>query len=133
MCCENVGTRDAGVIKVQIAPSPLQEDLPPQTVALDGNKGVLWSDSHVAGVRIPLTVLEAKLAWFLLFNAGIIHSYQDIMEHVWEYPRNAMSQVVYTGLSRLSKKSAEAGLERWWRARHGFGYWVDGVLLQHDR
>lgn len=127
-----MGTNSAGNLRVEINPYPQAGAQDSPIVVLDGNRGELWSEASEIQGKALLTMLESRLAWFLLFNVGIIHSYQDIMEHVWEYPRGTPSQVVYTGLSRLAKKSADVGLERWWRARHGFGYWVDGVLLSHD-
>lgn len=135
MCCEKVGTRDAGTMRVHIdSVAGQKKPVSPIVLGIDGSQGLLWGAEGIvpswdAGNAVSLTLLEARLAWFLLFHAGKVHSYSDLLEHVWEYPRGTHSQAVYTGLSRLSRKSRDAGLKRWWKVRHGFGYWVDGRVL----
>lgn len=145
MCCGEVGSLSAGVVRVQLEPG--QVELAPESssgmiggvvIGVDGNRGELFwgfadESSDAAGWvvsgAVQLTLTETRLAWALLCNAGVLVSRESLLDHVWVDSQVDTVQAVYTCVNRLQQKSLAAGLLRWWQVKRDFGYWVEGKVL----
>lgn len=118
MCCEKVGSVEAGELRVQ-----LRE--PGTAVVLDGNMGVL----RVGDTGLMLTPIETKVLWVMMCNAGSAVSPHELLDHVWTHGHWGSVQTMYSSLSRTANKIIENEMAILWEVRRGFGYLMDGFQL----
>ena len=76
------------------------------------------------GRRIDLTAREFLLLEYLLRNAGRVVSKTMIMEHVWDYNFDPMTNVVEARICKLREKVDKDGAAKLIHTLRGFGYVV---------
>ena len=74
------------------------------------------------GVRIELQPLEFSLLEYLMRNAGRVVSKTMIMEHVWDYHFDPMTNVVEARISRLRNKIDKPFRHKMIQTVRGVGY-----------
>jgi two-component system OmpR family response regulator len=84
---------------------------------LDEERFQVWR----AGSELRLSPTEFRLLRYLLLNAELVLSKQQILDHVWQYDFNGDDNVVETYISYLRRK-VDAGAEPLIRTVRGFGY-----------
>jgi len=76
------------------------------------------------GRRLDLTPREFQLLAYLLRNAGRVVSKTMIMEHVWDYNFDPMTNVVEARICKLREKVDRDGAVKLIHTLRGFGYVV---------
>jgi two-component system OmpR family response regulator len=80
------------------------------------------------GRRIDLTPREFALLEYLLRNAGRVVSRTMIMEHVWDYNFDPMTNVVEARMCKLREKIDDGSEKKLIQTIRGFGYVIrDGA------
>jgi two-component system, OmpR family, phosphate regulon response regulator PhoB len=64
---------------------------------------------RVAGEEVTLALLEFRLLAYLLEAGGRVRTREELLSHVWRYPRDSASRTVDTHVKRLRAKLGEAG------------------------
>jgi two-component system, OmpR family, response regulator len=81
-----------------------------------------------SGKRIDLTPREFALLEYLLRNAGRVVSRTMIMEHVWDYNFDPMTNIVEARMCKLREKIDEDSPKKLIHTIRGFGYVIrDGA------
>lgn len=78
------------------------------------------------GRSIPLTPKEFAVLEYLLFHKGELVSRTMIMEHVWDYNFEGMSNVVDVFVAGLRKKIDKVAQLKLIHTVHGLGYKISG-------
>jgi two-component system, OmpR family, response regulator len=86
---------------------------------LDEERYQVWRDGH----EVRLSPTEFRLLRYLLLNAEMVLSKQQILDHVWQYDFNGDDNVVETYISYLRRK-VDHGHDPLIRTVRGFGYTV---------
>ena len=100
-------------------------DRPPQLRAADV---VLHPAAHTvarAGTKVDLSAREFALLEYIMRNAGQVVSRSRILEHVWDYNYNGLSNVVDVYVGYLRKKLEKPFGRPFLRTVRGVGYSVD--------
>jgi two-component system phosphate regulon response regulator PhoB len=63
----------------------------------------------VGGDEVTLAVLEFRLLAFLMEADGRVRTREELLKHVWNYPRDSDTRTIETHVKRLRQKLGEAG------------------------
>ncbi len=74
--------------------------------------------------QVPLTTKEFAILEYLMTNAGVVVSQEELLEHVWDENANLFTQTIKVHINHLRKKLKEAGKEDYIRTVKGKGYVV---------
>jgi two-component system phosphate regulon response regulator PhoB len=64
---------------------------------------------RVDGREVTLAVLEFRLLTFLLEADGRVRTREELLKHVWNYPRDSDTRTIETHIKRLRHKLGDAG------------------------
>jgi two-component system phosphate regulon response regulator PhoB len=64
---------------------------------------------RVDGLEVQLALLEFRLLAFLLEAEGKVRTREELLGHVWGYPRDSDSRTIETHIKRLRQKLGPAG------------------------
>ena len=95
---------------------------PTRLTAGDISMDLITREVKRAGKKIELQPLEFSLLEYLMRNAGRVVSKTMIMEHVWDYHFDPMTNVVEARISRLRDKIDKGFSEKMIHTVRGAGY-----------
>jgi len=88
-----------------------------QDITLDNNK-------HIAtkkGIAIPLTLKEYTILEYLMQNADIVVTREQLLEHCWDFAYSAFSNITDVYIKQLRKKLKDIN-EKYIQTIRGVGY-----------
>lgn len=88
-----------------------------QDITLDNNK-------HIAtkkGIAIPLTLKEYTILEYLMQNADIVVTREQLLEHCWDFAYSAFSNITDVYIKQLRKKLKDTN-EKYIQTIRGVGY-----------
>ena len=77
------------------------------------------------GEEVDLTPREFSLLEYFMRNAGVVLSRTMILEHVWDFHSESLSNVIDVHVRRIRKKLNDPAGETSIRTRRGMGYWFE--------